>query len=273
MRSACLSCVVVTVFSRLINLTCRCTQATVSPLPHTWFSEEPGSLSDAEVRLFACLAVDTTARQKLDAWIEEALANGKDNGVLAEALKCRVEDTIEIAAAVLARLPGAGQIAAKPKWSAVRNYLCRIPRQSGKARGQSPLLGPPHPSGKGKHGTRCAAAVRRVAELLNDRGERARLEAAIEECARAERKPQKTKGELEKEAAAAVEAAEAAKEESRRARNTLVQSEKRKGGIIARAQDRATARADKRIATTVRARASSGRQAPSPPPSEPMLLS
>ena len=205
-------------------------------------------------------------------WIEEALANGKDNGVLAEALKCRVEDTIEIAAAVLARLPGAGQIAAKPQWSAVRNYLCRIPRQSSKARGQSPLLPPPHPSSKGTHGTRCAAAVRRVAELLNDRGERARLEAAIEECARAERKPQKTKDELEKEADAAVEAAEAAKEESRRARNTLVQSEKRKGGIIARAQDRATARADKRIATTVRARASSGRQAP-PTPSEPMLLS
>ena len=268
---------VVTVFSRLINFTCRCTQATVSPLPQTWFSEEPGSLSDGEVRLFACLAVDTTARQKLDAWIEEALANGKDNGVLAEALKCRVEDTIEIAAAVLARLPGAGQIAAKPQWSAVRNYLRRIPRQSSKARdrSRSPLLGPPHPSGKGKHGTRCAAAVRRVAELLNDRGERARLEAAIEECARAERKSQKTKDELEKEADAAVEAAEAAKEESRRARNTLVQSEKRKGGIIARAQDRATARADKRIATTVRARASSGRQAPAPPlpPSEPMLLS
>ena len=173
------------------------------------------------------------------------------------------------------RAAATSQIAAKPQWSAVRNYLCRILRQSSKARDRSPLLGPPHPSSKGTHGTRCAAAVRRVAELLNDRGERARLEAAIEECARAERKPQKTKDELEKEADAAVEAAEAAKEESRRARNTLVQSEKRKGGIIARAQDRATARADKRIATTVRARASSGRQAPAPPlpPSEPMLLS
>ena len=34
-KEKCWSCVVVTVFSRLINFTCRCTQATVFPLPHT----------------------------------------------------------------------------------------------------------------------------------------------------------------------------------------------------------------------------------------------
>ena len=159
-------------------------------LPEDWFSEEPGAVSDAEVRLFACLAVDVISGPRLDAWVQKVLSvSATDHGnILGEALGCRAADTLNTAAATLCRMPGAGQIATVPTKNALSNYLDRIRRQDGSkakkaARGMTPLLGLPRPSGKGAHGTRCAAAVPRVAALLNDASERARLESATAEYA------------------------------------------------------------------------------------------
>jgi len=52
-------------FLQFYNSAYRCAQERPTVLPITFFSEEPGSLSDAEVRLLAFLAVDTNSRARL----------------------------------------------------------------------------------------------------------------------------------------------------------------------------------------------------------------
>ena len=209
------------------------------------------------MRLFAFLAVENTSEPQLDAWIKQAFANGRDNGnVLALALQCRDHGSLKIAAAVLARLPGVGQIESPPETNDLMHYLDRIRRQdSGKASKAAdrrrPLLGLPRPSGKGAHGTRCAAAVPRVAALLNDASERARLESATEEYAQPERKRSPKKSVVKRERDAAVGEAAAATAESTRARDALSKSKKRQAGNIERAKERAADHANERIAAQV----------------------
>ena len=201
----------------------RCAQEQPTPLPITFFSEAPGSLSDAEVRLFAFLAVDTNSRARLDAWIASSSNDGRDDGgVLAEALRCRVKDTLVIAGRVLAELPGAGQVADAPDGGELTRYLDRIRRQSSQVRQSRPLLGELLPSGKGKYGTRCAAAVPRVVELLQNSSERERLETATAALAPdLNRKPTPKKSVLKVEHACAVNAAAEATAECARAVNAL----------------------------------------------------
>ena len=68
------------IFLQFHNSAYRCAQERPTLLPITFFSEVPGSLSDAEVRLFAFLAVDTNSRARLDAWIANSSNDGRDNG-------------------------------------------------------------------------------------------------------------------------------------------------------------------------------------------------
>jgi len=136
------------------------------------------------------------------------------------------------------------------------HYLDRIRRQdSGKASKaadrRQPLWGLPRPSGKGAHGMRCAAAVPRVAALLNDASERARLESATEEYAQPERKRSPKKSVVKRERDAAVEEAAAATAESTRARDALSKSKKRQAGNVERAKERAADHANERIAAQV----------------------
>ena len=242
------------VFLQFHNSAYRCAQERPTLLPITFFSEAPGSLSDAEVRLFAFLAVDTNSRARLDAWIANSSNDGRDNGnVLAEALRCRVKDTLVIAGRVLAELPGAGQVAVAPDASALGCYLDRIRRQSSQRSGsRKPLLGELLSCGKGKYGTRCAAAVPRVVALLQNSSERERLETATAALAPdLKRNPEKKKSVLMVEHACAVNAAAEATAECARAVNALTQHKRRRDDVIAGAVERAEAGADKRVAQQV----------------------
>ena len=173
--------------------------------------------------------------------------------VLTLALRCRVNDTLVIAGRVLAELPGAGQVAHAPDVGALGCYLDRIRRQSSQRSGsRKPLLGELLSCGKGKYGTRCAAAVPRVVELLQNSSERERLETATAALAPdLNRKPTPKKSVLKVEHACAVNAAAEATAECARAVNALTQHKRRRDDVIAGAVERAEAGADKRVAQQV----------------------
>jgi hypothetical protein len=66
----------VAVFLQFHNSAYRCAQERPTLLPITFFSEVPGSLSDAEVRLFALLMVYhhlTVDDAVLDGWVQRVV--------------------------------------------------------------------------------------------------------------------------------------------------------------------------------------------------------
>ena len=221
-----------------------------------WFSNAPGSLSQSEVRVFALLLLHHHLHAEdavLGEWIQRALASAGSTDVdhrLSYAAKQRFR-CLKLVGNALAGVPGVGQIADPPSNSDLANYLNRLVLGLKKVADRHLLLGPTKPCGVANR-SRFAHAARTVAELLNGPDRETPADALIEHTEPDDRSPLKAQVKAQRDRA--VAATQAATTDAKRARNALSQSKCQTSARVEYERESAKARADKRIATQVRAR-------------------
>ena len=115
-------------------------------LPTEWFGDEPGSLTDSEVRLYAALLLHHAPENEINGWVSAVLSmerSASSSKLLPRALGQRGAG-LEIAGVVLEQPDGPGQTAVAPTRSSLVHYLDRLKMSTAR----QPLRGPRNSSGK-----------------------------------------------------------------------------------------------------------------------------